>query len=227
MGQEEVQVITYNWYRNALSEGACNLFRTIGEDKLLKEGRTATGISNTRRSNVAFFNSVETQIVQDNVTHLIEESNVNNNWNYLIDFLEDVQFTTYHSSDSQKQRDLALSKLEIGEYKDDYYGWHKDWCCLKCSRNEDGDETGIKGARKISCSILLSSSDEYEGGEFKIANGEISRMDDGVFLKCENANIKNKGDMVVFKSDIFHRVAPVTKGVRKSLVLWFSGPEFT
>tara|TARA_R110000824_G_scaffold386396_1_gene581308 strand:- start:376 stop:978 length:603 start_codon:yes stop_codon:yes gene_type:complete len=200
-------MITYNWYRNALEEGACNLFRTIGEDKMLKEARTASGISVTRRSNVAFFDTVETLIVKDNVMPFIIESNTNNNWNYSIDYLEDAQFTTYHS--------------------DDHYGWHKDWCCKKCSRNEDGDETGIKGARKISCSILLSSPDEYEGGEFKIENGEISRMDDGVFLKCEDANIKNKGDMVVLKSDTFHRVAPVTKGVRKSLVLWFSGPEFT
>jgi hypothetical protein len=220
-------MITYRWYRNALPEGACNLFRTIGEDKILEEARTRQGVSKTRNSSVAFFNNIETKIVQDNVMSYINDCNVQCNWNFELDFLEDVQFTTYNSSDSQRKIDLALSKLPVDDYKDGYYDWHKDWCCRNCSKDEDGNEATIKGPRKLSCSILLSSPDEYEGGEFKVVNGDISRLEDGVFLKSDNANIRNKGDMVVFRSDAFHRVAPITKGIRKSLVLWFSGPEFT
>jgi len=220
-------MITYRWYRNALPEGACDLFRTIGENKNLEEALTKQGVSKYRNSNVSFFNSVETRIVQDNVMPYINESDANCKWNFELDFLEDAQFTTYYSSDSQKKIDLALSKLPSDSYKDGYYDWHKDWCCHDCSRDSEGNELILKGPRKLSCSILLSSPDEYEGGQFKINNGDISRLEDGVFLKSDNANIVNKGDMVVFRSDIFHRVSPVTKGVRKSLVLWFSGPEFT
>lgn len=199
-------MITYTWFKDALKEDTSKLFRTVGEMKILEKGR-ASGNSPTRNSNVAFFNNVETRVVQDIVVPYIKECNVKNNWNYTLDFLEDAQYTTYGS--------------------DNYYDWHKDWCCRICSRDKDGNETSLKGARKISCSILLSDSSEYEGGDFEIMSGNISRLENGVLLKCEKANINNKGDMVIFKSDTFHRVTPVTKGVRKSLVLWFSGPEFT
>jgi len=33
-----------------------------------------------------------------------------------------------------------------------------------------------------------------------------------------------QGQAVFFASFILHRVAPVTSGVRKSLVMWFGGP---
>ena len=46
-----------------------------------------------------------------------------------------------------------------------------------------------------------------------IANGE-----DEVF--------KNQGTIIVFPSFIRHRVNPVTKGIRYSLVNWFEGPAF-
>jgi len=32
--------------------------------------------------------------------------------------------------------------------------------------------------------------------------------------------------IIVFPSDMEHRVAPVTKGIRYSLVVWFLGPPF-
>ena len=38
--------------------------------------------------------------------------------------------------------------------------------------------------------------------------------------------LKNQGDMIVFPSYLWHRVKPVTKGTRKSLVIWFIGPPF-
>ena len=35
-----------------------------------------------------------------------------------------------------------------------------------------------------------------------------------------------QGQAIFFASFIRHRGAPVTKGVRKSLVMWFGGPPF-
>ena len=35
-----------------------------------------------------------------------------------------------------------------------------------------------------------------------------------------------KGSIVVFPAHIYHRVTPVTKGVRKSLVVWNCGYPF-
>ena len=37
---------------------------------------------------------------------------------------------------------------------------------------------------------------------------------------------KNKGTIIVFPSMLLHKVTPVTKGIRHSLVQWFSGPDF-
>ena len=73
-------------------------------------------------------------------------------------------------------------------------------------------------ARKLSMTIWLNDPDEYEGGEFDI---EIRgpRMD----VRYDTLKLK-KGSIVVFPSDKWHRVRPVTSGVRKSLVTWFRGP---
>ena len=65
--------------------------------------------------------------------------------------------------------------------------------------------------RKISMTCLLSNESEFEGGELQIE-------------KEENKVILKQGQVIFFASFIRHRVAPVTRGVRKSLVMWFGGP---
>jgi PKHD-type hydroxylase len=68
--------------------------------------------------------------------------------------------------------------------------------------------------RKLSCVVQLSDPDEYEGGELQFNNGsQIISVP------------KKKGLVVFFSSFVLHRVSPVTKGVRKSLVAWISGPN--
>ena len=69
--------------------------------------------------------------------------------------------------------------------------------------------------RKISMSIILN--DNFEGGAFEFAS----------YTKevCTITPIKaTAGSVLVFPSGMEHRVAPVTKGVRYSLVNWFLGP---
>ena len=67
--------------------------------------------------------------------------------------------------------------------------------------------------RKISMTCLLSHESEFEGGELE--------------LEKEKNKIKlAQGQAVFFASFIRHRVAPVTRGVRKSLVMWFGGSPF-
>jgi PKHD-type hydroxylase len=36
-----------------------------------------------------------------------------------------------------------------------------------------------------------------------------------------------QGTIIVFPSALFHRVTPVKRGRRYSLVQWYSGPDFT
>jgi len=73
-----------------------------------------------------------------------------------------------------------------------------------------------KETRKISMTVQLSDPDSYEGGEFYFYNGN----------KEEEPPIQEQGSIMCFDSRMWHRVAPVTKGVRYSLVSWSSGPPF-
>ena len=58
---------------------------------------------------------------------------------------------------------------------------------------------------------LLSHESEFEGRELQIE-------------RDENKAKLVQGQAIFFASFIRHRVAPVTRGVRKSLVMWFGGP---
>jgi PKHD-type hydroxylase len=45
--------------------------------------------------------------------------------------------------------------------------------------------------------------------------------------EIEDTEIKtDRGDVVIFPSFIDHKVAPVTKGTRYSIVAWYGGPPF-
>tara|TARA_B100001245_G_C22892477_1_gene430057 strand:- start:1312 stop:1923 length:612 start_codon:yes stop_codon:yes gene_type:complete len=84
---------------------------------------------------------------------------------------------------------------------DAHYTWHIDM----------GDNTKVP--RKLSMVLQLSDPSEYEGGELQ------------VFDKAEPETVnKQKGLITVFPSYTLHRVTPVTKGVRYSLVVWAGGP---
>lgn len=74
--------------------------------------------------------------------------------------------------------------------------------------------SGVEGIgfRKISVSVQLSDESEYEGGELEVIGFKAAP--------------KKKGGVIVFPSFLMHRVAPVTKGVRESLVGWVAGPPF-
>lgn len=69
--------------------------------------------------------------------------------------------------------------------------------------------------RKLSMVLGLMNPQEYEGGDFEIKTG------------VENQKLPTKkGRVIVFPSWTLHRVTPVTKGIRKTIVIWVGGPRF-
>ena len=85
-----------------------------------------------------------------------------------------------------------------------FYDWHMD-----------NDIIGKQQppVRKISMTLLLSDPSTFEGGELEFMH------------KGKTAKLK-QGQAIFFASWLQHRVKPVIKGERKSLVMWFGGPSF-
>jgi PKHD-type hydroxylase len=67
-------------------------------------------------------------------------------------------------------------------------------------------------ARKLSITVQLSEPDAYKGGSLEFTDN------------IPSPNLKNLGSVVVFPSFLGHKITPVTKGKRYSLVGWYNGP---
>ena len=83
-----------------------------------------------------------------------------------------------------------------------------------------GDElpTNTTGTRKLSLTFLLSEPNvDFEGGDFQIVLAQENQ--------AQTIEMK-KGRIIAFPSFVLHRVTPVTKGERKSIVIWVEGPKF-
>jgi PKHD-type hydroxylase len=85
-----------------------------------------------------------------------------------------------------------------------FYDWHMD---------TDVNMKHEPPVRKISMTLLLSPENQFEGGDLEL-------MTPG-----KKANL-TQGNAIIFASFLNHRVAPVTRGVRQSLVMWFGGTPF-
>ena len=85
-----------------------------------------------------------------------------------------------------------------------FYDWHID---------NDVNFAHEPPVRKISMTLLLSPESEFEGGDLEL-------MKEGKIAKLK------QGQAIFFASFIRHRVKPVIRGNRKSLVMWFGGTPF-
>jgi len=101
---------------------------------------------------------------------------------------------------------VMAEPAQFTQYKSDgeHYDWHMDLEIIGV------DQPPI---RKISMTILLVPETDFEGGQM-----EFNKPGDVLSLK--------QGQAVFFASFLQHRVLPVTKGTRYSLVQWFTGPSF-
>lgn len=94
--------------------------------------------------------------------------------------------------------------LQLCEYSASYeghFGWHMD-----------ATHKGTNVPRKLSMVLMLSDPSEYEGGEL-----QVKTSDKDITLEMK------QGRAWFFPSYMLHRVTPVTKGLRKTAVLWVGG----
>ena len=104
--------------------------------------------------------------------------------------------------------------IQFARYKDGgHYDWHQD-----ASPQDLANE-----GRKLSLTMSLTDDTTYDGGLLQFYNGGKVYEDKDHDVEKD---IKAVGSVIVFDSRDWHRVTPVTKGTRYSIVCWTVGPNF-
>jgi len=110
-------------------------------------------------------------------------------FNFHVSKLDFIQFAEYHERDNGA------------------YGAHQDTLWM----------TNDEYHRKLSCTITLSHSDDYVGGDFQFVDANTHPLD---------SDLRLQGTVLYFPSFFKHQVTPVIRGVRYSLTAWFEGPKW-
>jgi PKHD-type hydroxylase len=199
----------YYWYfQSVLSPKFCDELINYGNSHKEKPGLTGLSsknngkltneIKNYRDSNIVWLTD---SWIYKEISPYINKANKEANWNFQLDLSESFQFTKY--------------KLN------QYYDWHADsW-----DHPYDSSKGVLSGKiRKLSVTCSLSSPEDYQGGEleFDFRNNEADK--DKNIRTC--TEILPRGSLVVFPSFVWHRVKPVTRGTRYSLVIWTVGDPY-
>ena len=206
----------YFWYfKSALTPKFCDevikyalqqkdgVARTGGfsQKKLSKED--IKNIQRKRKSDLVWFN--DTWIYKE-IHPYVHEANRRAGWNFEWDRSESCQFTKYKQGQ--------------------YYDWHCDsWDKAYKRKNKNDPDNGK--IRKLSMTCQLTDGSEYSGGEleFDFRNYEPHQREESKHLR-KATEILPKGSIIVFPSFLWHRVKPITRGTRYSLVLWHLGYPF-
>jgi len=169
-------------------------------DKKPLDNEEVKDLKYTRNSDIVWLD--DTWIYKE-IHPFVHEANKKAGWNFNWDSSESCQFTKY--------------KLN------QYYEWHCDsWD--KAYQTKGFDNGKI---RKLSMTCQLTDGSEYSGGdlEFDFRQYEPPRRDESKHL-IKATEILPKGSVIIFPSFVWHRVKPVTRGIRYSLVVWHLGYPF-
>jgi PKHD-type hydroxylase len=186
------------WFKEALTKEEVNKVITLASE--LPEAKRASTLGSgdggsTRSSMIKWIpqNTTTWDWLYERLMELSVEAN-DALWKFdLRTALEAIQYTEYYASENG------------------HYDWHQDI---------GPGEAPSK--RKVSITIQLTESGEYEGGDLMICTGSNGSG------QLDNNEVcpRGKGVGVLFPSYMMHRISPVTKGVRKSLVLWVGGSHY-
>jgi len=202
----------YWYYQRAIPEYICD--RIVKYGLQIKEQMAITGgygdpktlsksqikdLKTKRDSNIVWL--AENWIYKE-LHPFIRQANINAGWNFQWDWSESCQFTKYD--------------------RGQYYDWHCDsW---EVPYNQPNTPSHGK-VRKLSVTLSLSDEKDYKGGELEFDFRNLDPDKKRNTRIC--TEIRPKGSLVIFPSFVWHRVRPVTKGSRYSLVIWNLGWPFT
>jgi PKHD-type hydroxylase len=203
---------TNEWFvfNNVIDKKTCDRIKNLGRGKWvestvesnspLTEEKRLTGrnpdYENNTKARISNVYWTHDQWLYDLIWPFMLEANKVSGWNLDIHAAESMQLTRYQ--------------------KGGFYTWHRDGSSDSLSAYDKPENSFMHGkVRKLSLSLILN--DNFEGGDLEFCSyGEEKSTITPIEAKA--------GDMIFFTSGMEHRVAPVTKGVRYSLVNWFVGP---
>jgi|TARA_R110002020_G_scaffold62950_1_gene167927 PKHD-type hydroxylase len=190
----------YWFFKGVLSDKFCDSVMKSGLKKNSRLG-TVGGTKRTKDLKKKRNSNVawlDDKWIYKEIHPYIHLANQNAGWNYHWDWTESCQFTKYS--------------------KGQFYDWHADGTK---PYNTPKNINKHNKSRKLSVTVSLNDASEYEGGDLEFDCGNIKKRE---ILKSKE--IREKGSIVVFPSFVWHRVRPVKKGTRYSLVMWNLGHPF-
>ena len=203
----------YYWYfQSAIPERICDEIVRYG--KQLQNKMALTGafdgsekkmspqqikdLKKKRNSDIVW---IDSSWVYKEIHPYIHKANKSADWNFQWDWSEPCQFTKYE--------------------KGQFYDWHCD--SFYKPYNEPNSRRHGK-IRKLSVTVSLSDPKYYKGGEGEFDFRDLDPDKKPNIRRC--TEILPKGSLVVFPGFVWHRVCPVKKGSRYSLVIWNLGLPF-
>ncbi len=210
----------YHYFNSAIPSKICDdIIKTAEENKKEKafidnKKKNFDELNEEEKNNLKGFRDstivwLDKKWIYNEIIPYINSANQAAGWNFQWDWAEVAQFTIY----------------KPGEY----YNWHYD-CFPEPYKNTDRNKKYAGKIRKLSVTVLLSKPEDYVGGELEFDYGEkqmsISKNKKEMKGYVDACRTANKGSVIVFPSYIYHRVKPIIKGTRYSLVIWCLGWPF-
>ena len=205
----------YWWFKSAIPPRICDdivnyglshkddtaITGGLGQDRDLKKHplnkKEIKDLKKKRDSNIVW---MDDRWIYKEIQPYVKEANQRAGWNFKWDWSESCQFTKYKPGQ--------------------YYDWHCDsW---EGAYTREGPTKGK--IRKLSVTVSLSDEKDYTGGELEFDFRQHDPHKRKRATVCKD--ILPKGSLVVFPSFVWHRVKPVKKGIRYSLVFWNLGYPF-
>ena len=178
----------YYWFQNGFTkEELDKIYKDVAELPLQKATTFSDTDNKVRSSSVKWIPMTsQWEWLYQRLMEYAAEAN-DVLWNFdLLSAPEFIQYTEYYASEGG------------------HYDWHQDI------------GPGMGSLRKVSITVQLSDTNEYEGGDLEIWQGGQS------ILQAP----RGAGNVVIFPSYMMHRVKRVEKGTRRSFVLWVGGQHY-
>ena len=212
--------MTFNMITNNVMERLYHRYNYAYRDNIFSDeeiNEIVNTFTNKTEDATVVLDTINNSVVDDNVrrskTHFISPTQ-ENSW-----IFTRINQAVYELNELFFNYDLSgYGSIQYTEYKaseQGFYDWHMD---ASFQEHRTIDELNM-ALRKLSFIIFLDQHGvDFEGGTFLINNSTES--------KASEPSSVNKGTIIVFPSFLIHKVTPVTKGTRRTLVGWVIGPKF-